>query len=148
MKVATVVGLSLLLLVSIACGFGEAGKAGKAGNGAVQRFCFACDLKDQPDLIAAYKKLHTPEGMWPEIPNGIKAAGVTDMEIYLVDTRMFLITEIPVGLNIDEVWEKMGQQARQDEWQAFVWEFQQALPDAAPGEKWRLMEKIFDLDDY
>jgi L-rhamnose mutarotase len=27
-----------------------------------------------------------------------------------------------------------------------MWRYQQALPDAAPGEKWQLMERIFQLD--
>jgi len=134
-----------LIFTLLSCGSSESDSGQEI---ALKRYCFACDLKNDPELIAAYKELHTPDGMWPEIPVGIKAAGVIDMEIFLTGTRMFLVTEIPAELDIDSVWTVMGEQARQDEWQEFVWQFQQALPDAAPGEKWRAMEKIYDLDDY
>jgi len=30
-------------------------------------------------------------------------------------------------------------------WEKIMWEYQQALPGAKPGEKWQLMEKIFTL---
>jgi len=31
------------------------------------------------------------------------------------------------------------------EWEALMWKYQQALPVAVEGEKWVLMEKIFQL---
>ncbi|MCX8492531.1 MAG: L-fucose mutarotase, partial [Cyclobacteriaceae bacterium] len=31
------------------------------------------------------------------------------------------------------------------EWESLMWKYQQALPLSKPGEKWRLMDKIFDL---
>ncbi|MEY4708637.1 MAG: hypothetical protein RJB58_2360, partial [Pseudomonadota bacterium] len=35
--------------------------------------------------------------------------------------------------------------AQYDEWESLMWAFQQALPHAAPGEKWVPMTQIFDL---
>ncbi len=32
------------------------------------------------------------------------------------------------------------------EWEKLMWKYQQALPVAKPGEKWILMNKIFDLN--
>ncbi len=32
------------------------------------------------------------------------------------------------------------------EWETLMWKYQQALPTAKEGEKWLLMEKIFQLD--
>ena len=32
------------------------------------------------------------------------------------------------------------------QWEKLMWKYQQALPTAKPGEKWILMEKIFDLN--
>jgi L-rhamnose mutarotase len=31
------------------------------------------------------------------------------------------------------------------DWETLMWKYQQALPTAKPGEKWMLMQKIFDL---
>ncbi len=36
--------------------------------------------------------------------------------------------------------------AQVQEWEQFVWKFQRPLPWAEPGEKWVLMDKIFELN--
>ena len=46
-----------------------------------QRYCYSCDLKDDPKVISEYKKYHTQENVWPEITQSIKDAGIIDMEI-------------------------------------------------------------------
>jgi len=35
--------------------------------------------------------------------------------------------------------------AKVQEWEQLMWKYQQALPSAKPGEKWLLMDKIFQL---
>ena len=47
-----------------------------------KRFCQTLDLKNEPELIAAYKKLHEEGHVWREILNGIKEVGILEMEIY------------------------------------------------------------------
>jgi L-rhamnose mutarotase len=45
-------------------------------------------------------------------------------------------------------FEKIGNgcfQPKVQEWEKLMWSFQQALPGAAPGEKWMPMERIFSL---
>jgi len=32
------------------------------------------------------------------------------------------------------------------EWEELMWKYQQALPSAKPGEKWVLMDRIFELN--
>ena len=59
-----------------------------------QRYCYSCDLKDDPKLISEYKKYHTQENVWPEITQSIKDAGIIDMEIYITGNRMFMIIEV------------------------------------------------------
>ncbi|MEO6906963.1 MAG: L-rhamnose mutarotase, partial [Abditibacteriaceae bacterium] len=34
-----------------------------------------------------------------------------------------------------------------EEWEKLMWKYQQALPMTKPGEKWILMDKIFDLNN-
>ena len=57
-----------------------------------RRYCLTLDLKDDPTLIAEYKRYH--EKIWPEITRSIKDSGIEDMEIYLLGTRMFMIMEV------------------------------------------------------
>ena len=57
-----------------------------------RRFCLTLDLKNNPSLIAEYKRYH--QKIWPEITQSIKDSGIEDMEIYLLGTRMFMIMEV------------------------------------------------------
>jgi L-rhamnose mutarotase len=64
-----------------------------------RRFCFALGLKDDPALIAEYRKYH--EKIWPEVTQSLKDSGVEDLEIYLVGTRMFMIMEVNEGFSFE-----------------------------------------------
>ncbi len=119
----------------------------KKFEGATKRYCQTLDLKDNPDLIAAYRKLHSQNGIWPEILEGIKKAGVLEMEIYLLGTRLFMIVELPAEADWDEVMRRMGNYPRQAEWEALTAKYQKADSNASSTEKWKLMERIFHLYD-
>jgi len=114
----------------------------------IDRYCLAIDLIPDSELMNEYTRLHSPEGMWPEIPVGIRAAGCLDMEIYLINNHMFMIVEVPKGADLDKIWENMGQYERQAEWGEFMLNFQQALPGHGEDVKWILMDKVYDLNDY
>ena len=111
-----------------------------------KRHCFACDLKDNPELIAKYKDYHAKGKVWSEVTKSIKNAGIVDLQIYLIKNRMFMIMEVDESFDpakkaaMDEVNPKV------QEWEILMWKFQQALPWAKPGEKWLAMEAVFKLD--
>ena len=67
----------------------------------VERICRTLELRDDPQLIAEYRRRHSQGAIWPEIPAGIREAGILEMEIYLLDTRLFMIVEVPVGFDWD-----------------------------------------------
>lgn len=119
----------------------------KRFEGPTKRFCQTLDLRDDPELIATYRKLHSEGGIWPEILQGIKDVGILEMEIYLLGTRLFMIVELPASLEWDDVMRRMGEQPRQPEWEALTARYQQADPAAGSAEKWKLMERIFHLYD-
>jgi len=111
-----------------------------------KRYCLALDLRNDSALISQYKKVHTKEGIWPEIPKGIKEVGITDMEIYLWKTRMFMILEAPLTWDYDQQMARLGTLEKQPEWGEYVWQFQQLLPIDKKGEKWMQMENVFQLN--
>lgn len=113
--------------------------------GDTKRYCQTLDLRNHPDLIAGYRRLHSREGIWPEILQGIRASGVLEMEIYLRGTRLFMIVELPAAANWDSVMRRMAEQPRQTEWEALTAKYQEAESGAKSDEKWQLMERIFHL---
>jgi L-rhamnose mutarotase len=109
-----------------------------------KRYCLTLDLKDDPQLIAQYKRHH--EKIWPEITKSIKDAGILDMEIYLLGTRMFMVMEVNEEFSFDAKARADQKNQKVQAWEELMWKFQKPLPNAKPGEKWLLMERIFKLE--
>jgi L-rhamnose mutarotase len=109
-----------------------------------RRFCLTLDLKDDPALIAEYRRYH--QKIWPEITKSIRDAGIENMEIYLHGTRMFMIMEAGEDFSFEKKAELDRGNPKVQEWENLMWKFQHPLPSAKPGEKWLLMEKIFELE--
>jgi L-rhamnose mutarotase len=109
-----------------------------------RRYCLTLDLKNDSKLIAEYKKYH--EKIWPEITASIRESGIEDMEIYLLGTRMFMIMEVNDSFSFARKAKADKANPKVQEWEQLMWKFQQALPEAKPGEKWLLMDQIFRLE--
>jgi L-rhamnose mutarotase len=109
-----------------------------------RRYCLALDLKDDPQLIAEYKRYH--EKIWPEITKSIKQSGIEDLEIYLLGTRLFMIMEVNDKFSFEAKENIDRSNPKVQEWEQLMWRFQRPLPQAKAGEKWLLMERIFKLE--
>jgi L-rhamnose mutarotase len=107
------------------------------------RCCLTLDLKDDPQLIAAYKEHH--DRIWPEIVRSLKDAGIQDLEIYLRGTRLFMLLETDEGFSFETKLQADAKNPKVREWEELMWKYQQALPGSKPGDKWQLMERIFKL---
>jgi L-rhamnose mutarotase len=109
-----------------------------------RRYCLALDLKDDPQLIAEYKRYH--QKIWPEITESIRKSGIEDLEIYLIGTRLFMIMEVNDKFSFEAKGEADRNNPKVQEWEQLMWRFQKPLSQAKPGEKWMLMERIFKLE--
>ncbi|MEN9696599.1 MAG: hypothetical protein RLZ56_20 [Bacteroidota bacterium] len=107
------------------------------------RYCLALDLKNDPQLIAAYDEYH--RSVWPEVLASIKDAGIQQLEIYRVSNRLFMIIEAPADFSFEQKAAMDTKNEIVQQWEQTMWDYQLALPIAKPGEKWVLMEKIFSL---
>lgn len=107
------------------------------------RYCLALDLIDDPALIAEYEQYH--KQVWPEILESIKSSGIESMEIYRTGNRLFMIMETNASFSFEEKGKADANNPKVQEWETLMWKFQQALPWAKKGEKWIIMDKIFDL---
>jgi len=110
----------------------------------MNRYCLALDLKDDPDLIAEYRRYH--EAVWPEIHRSILASGIHSMEIYLTGNRLFMIMEADQTFSFERKAAMDAANPDVQRWEDLMWRFQQALPGSLPGVKWRPMELVFQLE--
>ncbi len=111
-----------------------------------KRYCKTLKLKDDPQLIQEYIKVHSMGNAWPEITKGIKETGILDMEIYLHGNQLFMIMETVPGFDHEKAMRELAEKPRQAEWEAFVSRFQVSGEDATADEKWQLMERIYEMD--
>ena len=112
----------------------------------MKQYCLALDLKDDPAMIAEYEEHH--RRISPQILKSIKDSGVERMELFRAGNRMFMIMQVRDGFSF-EAKEKMDKaNPVVQQWETLMWRYQQSLPFAKPGEKWVLMEKIFDTQKY
>jgi L-rhamnose mutarotase len=109
------------------------------------RHCLALDLKDDPALIAEYEDYHT--AVWPEIKQSILASGIKQMVIYRTGNRLFMIMDVEDDFSFTQKARLDADNPKVQEWEELLWKYQQALPTAAPGQKWVLMDKIFELNN-
>lgn len=111
----------------------------------MNRICLGLDLKDDPELIAEYKKYHEPGNVWPEVIQSIYDSGIRDMEIYLMGNRLFMILEVDDAFSLERKAKMDTANDKVQEWEALMQaHFQQALPWEKEL-KWVKMERVFKL---
>lgn len=110
---------------------------------AKETYCLALDLVNDEKLIAEYKAYHTQ--VWPEIIASIKDAGIHRLDIYCTGNRLFMIIEAGENFSFERKKQMDEVNPTVQDWETLMWNYQQAVPWAAEGEKWILMDKIFEL---
>jgi L-rhamnose mutarotase len=111
-----------------------------------KRYCKTLQLENNPGFIEEYKKLHAMGNAWPEITQGMKDVGIIDMEIYLDGTTLFMIMDTQQNFDHDKAMDKLAMLPRQSEWEATVSKYQKTSLSSSAKEKWRLIDRIFKLD--
>jgi L-rhamnose mutarotase len=107
------------------------------------RYCLALDLQPDAKLIAEYAAWHRE--VWPEIRQSILGSGIEQMEIYRLEDRLFMIMEVSAEFSFDQKAVMDAANPAVQRWEELMWKYQVAIPGGKPGEKWRLMERIFNL---
>jgi len=107
------------------------------------RHCLALDLKEDKKLIQEYIEHH--KKVWPEIVDSIKRSGILDMQIYCVENRLFMIIEVSDEFSFSAKRQSDAEDEKIKEWENLMSIYQKSLPNSSNGEKWRLMDKVFQL---
>ena len=108
-----------------------------------KRYCFALDLKDDERLIEEYKEHHR-QGR-PEVIKRIREDGIEVMDLYITGNRLFMIMEVNETFSFEKKAASDAVLPEVQEWEELMWSYQQPFPWSKPGEKWVLMEKMFEL---
>ena len=108
------------------------------------RYCLALDLQQDAALIAEYEGWHRE--VWPGIRKSILDGGIEDMEIYRLENRLFMIMETGADFSFERKAAMDAANPEVQRWEELMWKYQVAIPGGKPGEKWRLMERIFLLN--
>ena len=110
----------------------------------MKRYCQTLSLTPDEELIQKYVEVHAH--VWPEVMAGQREVGILEMEIYRKDNHLVMIVETVADFDWDVAMAKLATLPRQAEWEAYVAQFQGCDPAAPSTAKWRLMEKIFELE--
>lgn len=111
----------------------------------MKRYALALDLVDDDQLIAEYDQWHRE--VWPDIKHSILDAGIHRMEIYRFSNRLFMLVETDVEFSFEQKAAADEANSRVQEWETLMWKYQKPIPGAKAGEKWVIMDKIFELSD-
>lgn len=111
----------------------------------MKRYTQTLNLYNDPELISAYVKEH--QRVWSEIKAGIREVGILDMQIYIHENRLFMIVDTVDGFDWDRDMQRLSELPRQKEWETYMSKYQVAEQGAASHEKWKLMDKIFGLNE-
>jgi L-rhamnose mutarotase len=107
------------------------------------RHCLALDLKNDETAISEYKRYHVK--IWPEVKKSLFDAGIVEMEIYLVGPRLFMIMDVDDNFSLSAKAAADAANAKVQEWETLMADFQQELPQSTAGQKWVVMERVFSL---
>jgi len=112
----------------------------------VKQYAQTLMLKDDPAVIAAYKAHHA--NIWPEVAEGLRAIGITQMQIWLLGRRLFMLMETVDDFDPGSDFPRYeAGHPRRAEWQRLMESLQEPVPEAKPGEWWAAMEEVFRLND-
>lgn len=98
-------------------------------------------------VIDEYRTRHAKGNIWQEIVDGLKEVGVLEMEIYIRGTELVMIVETPADFDWDSAMSRLAGLPRQQEWEDYMSQLQDAKAGASSTEKWLPMERMFYFYD-
>lgn len=106
------------------------------------------DLKDDPDLIAAYEAHHRPGAVPEAVLASIRESGIEEMEIYRSGNRLVMVIESSDDFDPAAKAAADAADPAVIAWEELMDRYQQRLPWAAAGAKWVEAGRIFALSEH
>ena len=106
-------------------------------------FAMTLNLKDDPQTIETYKEYHRK--VWPEVLEGLKDIGISEMKIFLLGRRLFMYVEAEDDFEPGRDFQRYQSSDRAREWDALMRRYQEPVSQAKADDWWVGMEEVFDL---
>ena len=112
----------------------------------MKRYCKALTLNEDPAIIAKYVEAHSMHKFWSRVAEGMKSIGIVDMELYLYGNIVFMIMDTTDDFEHQHAMKKLANMPEQQAWEKYVSDFQNISSNVTAEKKWRLLERIYELD--
>ncbi len=110
----------------------------------VKHLGLTVNLKDDPQVIAAYKEYH--RNLWPEVEASLRRAGVKRSRIFIFGRRLFMYMELVDDCEGASYVARYLEEPKAVEWERLMAPLFEVDPEAKPGQTWIPMEPIFELN--
>jgi len=110
----------------------------------MEKICLALDLVNKKELIEEYINHH--RSVWPEVESSIIDSGIKKMEIYYISDRLFMIIHVSKDFSFENKSKLDVKNKIVQKWEVLMSKYQKKLPNTNKNEKWRIMDKIYELD--
>lgn len=110
----------------------------------MKKYILALDLKEDLTLIHEYDAWH--QKVWPEVLKSIEDSGILKMEIFRFYNRLCMQMETTDEFSFEKKGKMDKDNAKVQEWEKLMWDYQQKIPGSKPKEKWVLMDSIFEFN--
>jgi L-rhamnose mutarotase len=110
----------------------------------MKQIALTVNLRDDPDIVAAYRKYHA--AVWPEVVLGLKSVGIIDMRIFALGRNLFMVASVTDEFDPDLDFKRyLSYDPRCAEWESLMSTMQEPVPEAPSGATWAEMELIFSM---
>ncbi len=114
------------------------------GQPRTRAFAQALDLRDEHGVVEAYLTHH--RHVWPQVVASLRSCGVHRMRIFLLGHRLFMYFEAAEDFDPARDYQAYAADPACARWDALMRELQTPAPGDAPGDWWKQMTEVFDLE--
>lgn len=109
----------------------------------MKQFCLTVLMHNDPALIEEYEAHH--RAVWPSVLTSLGDSGIIDMKIYRYGAQLFMIMQTEDDFTLERKAAMDLANPEVQAWEKMMLQYQLPFPGFKPGEKWQLMDKIFQF---
>ena len=108
----------------------------------MKQYALVTDMPNDPQLINEYIEYH--KNVWPDVLKSITDSGILNMKIYHIGNRLYMHITVTDNFSFETKKTMDLTNPIVQKWERLMSKYQIPVPWATPGEKWTLMNLIFN----